>query len=126
GTANSLAGGPDVFSSHARRRPRGGVRPAVNPLIDFSIRRNPGPRLAVDITRAGITGPFFFGPAVPRMIPAGPKLATHGLLPMSPAARTWLILALTLSYLGTAHFALIHHSPALAATATATLALLCL
>jgi uncharacterized membrane protein len=60
------------------------------------------------------------------MIPAGPKLVTHGLLPMSPAARTWLILALTLSYLGAAHVALIHHSTALAATATGTLALLCL
>jgi uncharacterized membrane protein len=43
---------------------------------------------------------------------------------MSPAARTWLIVALTLSYLGTAHFALIHHSTAWAANATALLALL--
>lgn len=43
---------------------------------------------------------------------------------MSPAARTWLILTLTLSYLATAHFALIHHSTALAATATAILGLL--
>ena len=43
---------------------------------------------------------------------------------MSPAVRTWLIVALTLGYLGTAHVALIHHSTALAATATAMLALL--
>lgn len=43
---------------------------------------------------------------------------------MSPAVRTWLIVALTLGYLGAAHFALIHHSTALAAIATATLALL--
>jgi uncharacterized membrane protein len=43
---------------------------------------------------------------------------------MSPASRTWLIVALTLGYLATAHFALIHHSTALAATATAILALL--
>jgi uncharacterized membrane protein len=43
---------------------------------------------------------------------------------MSPAARTWLIILLTLSYLATAHVALIHHSTALAATATAILALL--
>ncbi|HEX6396618.1 MAG TPA: hypothetical protein VFZ95_04285 [Steroidobacteraceae bacterium] len=43
---------------------------------------------------------------------------------MSPAARTWLIIALTLSYLATAHFALIHHSTVLAAIATAVLALL--
>jgi uncharacterized membrane protein len=43
---------------------------------------------------------------------------------MSPAARTWLIIALTLSYLVTAHVALIHHSIALAAIATALLALL--
>jgi uncharacterized membrane protein len=45
---------------------------------------------------------------------------------MSPAARTWLIVVLTLGYLGTAHFALIHHSRALAAMATALLALLLL
>src|SRR5690349_22301075 len=43
---------------------------------------------------------------------------------MSPAARTWLIITLTLSYLATAHFALMHHSTPLAATATALLALL--
>src|SRR6188472_100332 len=43
---------------------------------------------------------------------------------MTPAVRTWLIVALTLGYLGTAHVALIHHSAALAATATAMLALL--
>ena len=43
---------------------------------------------------------------------------------MSPASRTWLIVALTLGYLATAHFALIHHSTALAAIATAILALL--
>jgi uncharacterized membrane protein len=43
---------------------------------------------------------------------------------MSPAVRTWLIVALTLGYLGTAHFALIHHSTALGASATALLALL--
>lgn len=43
---------------------------------------------------------------------------------MSPAARTWLIIALTLGYLATAHVALIHHSTELAAAATALLALL--
>lgn len=43
---------------------------------------------------------------------------------MSPAARAWLIIALTLGYLATAHFALIDHSTALSATATALLALL--
>lgn len=43
---------------------------------------------------------------------------------MSPAARTWLIIALTLGYLATAHVALIHRSTALAAVATAMLALL--
>lgn len=43
---------------------------------------------------------------------------------MSPAARTWLIITLTLSYLAAAHFALMQHSTALAATATALLALL--
>jgi uncharacterized membrane protein len=43
---------------------------------------------------------------------------------MSPAARTWLIITITLSYLATAHFALIHQSAALAASATALLAFL--
>jgi uncharacterized membrane protein len=43
---------------------------------------------------------------------------------MSPAARTGLIITLTLSYLATAHFALMEHSTALAATATSLLALL--
>ena len=45
---------------------------------------------------------------------------------MSPAVRTWLIFALTLSYLATAHVALIRHSRGLAAAATALLALLLL
>ena len=45
---------------------------------------------------------------------------------MSPAVRTWLIIAFTLAYLLTAHFALIHGSAALAAAATALLALLVL
>jgi uncharacterized membrane protein len=43
---------------------------------------------------------------------------------MSPAARTWLIIGLTLGYLATAHFALLHDSTTLAATATALLAVL--
>ena len=45
---------------------------------------------------------------------------------MSPAARTWLFIVLTLGYLVTAHFALIHRSAALAAVATAALVLLML
>jgi uncharacterized membrane protein len=43
---------------------------------------------------------------------------------MPPAVRTWLIIALTLSYLSTAHFALIHGSTRLATVATAALVLL--
>jgi uncharacterized membrane protein len=43
---------------------------------------------------------------------------------MPPAARPWLTIALTLSYLCTAHFALTQGSTRLAAVATATLALL--
>ncbi len=45
---------------------------------------------------------------------------------MSPAVRTWLIIAFTLGYLLTAHFALIHRSMALAAAATAMLVALLL
>lgn len=45
---------------------------------------------------------------------------------MPTAVRTWLIIVLTLGYLATAHFALIHASVELAATATAVLAALLL
>ncbi len=45
---------------------------------------------------------------------------------MSPAVRPWLIILFTLSYLVTAHVALIHGSAALAAAATALLALVML
>jgi uncharacterized membrane protein len=49
---------------------------------------------------------------------------TSDALPMSAAARTWLILTLTLSYLVAAHLALLRHSASLAAFAVAALALL--
>jgi uncharacterized membrane protein len=45
---------------------------------------------------------------------------------MSPAARTSLLLVLSFGYLVTAHFALVHHSAALAATGVAALVLLLL
>ncbi len=45
---------------------------------------------------------------------------------MFAAARTWLIIALTLSYLVAAHLALLHHSAPLAAAAVAALVLLTL
>lgn len=43
---------------------------------------------------------------------------------MPPAVRPWLIIALTLGYLSTAHFALVYGSTRLATVATAALALL--
>jgi uncharacterized membrane protein len=45
---------------------------------------------------------------------------------MSSAARTSLLLVLSLGYLATAHFALVHHSATLASTSVAALALLVL
>jgi uncharacterized membrane protein len=45
---------------------------------------------------------------------------------MSPAVRPWLFFALTVAYLATAHMALIHHSPAIAAVGTALLVVLVL
>jgi len=58
------------------------------------------------------------------MIGARPQPQQKVPLPMSPAARTWLFIVLTIGYLVAAHFALVHHSAPLAAGATAALALL--
>lgn len=60
------------------------------------------------------------------MILAGPDHRRTLPIQMPTAVRTWLIIVLTLSYLVTAHFALIHRSPALAAAATAMLVALLL
>ena len=60
------------------------------------------------------------------MIHAGPDHRRTLPIQMPTAVRTWLIIVLTLSYLVTAHFALIHRSTALAAAATAMLAALLL